>query len=82
MLIFNLGPQYIVWDKSATIHFKRPGIGTVRARFHISEERISEIRQQAEQGGRVEPLFTTQVLDESGEVIAEVEKLLYVRKKS
>jgi len=27
----NLGQDYIVWDKSATIRFKRPGRGTVTA---------------------------------------------------
>src|SRR3974377_770071 len=31
MLIENLGPEYIVWDKSAGIRFRRPGRGTVRA---------------------------------------------------
>src|SRR3954471_228439 len=33
MLIENLGRDYIVWDKSATIRFRRPGKGTVVAKF-------------------------------------------------
>jgi Domain of unknown function (DUF4442) len=83
MLILSnhLGPDYIVWDKAATIRFKRPGKGMVKAIFNIPEARISEIRVQAEEG-RVEPQFQAQVTDADGNVIAEVDKLLYVRKKN
>jgi acyl-coenzyme A thioesterase PaaI-like protein len=74
-----LGRGYIVWDKAATIRFRRPGRGTVRATFHLPQERIDEIRAAADAGEKVEPTFTVNVLDEQGEVVAEVEKLLYVR---
>lgn len=33
MLIENLGKDYVVWDKSASIRFKKPGRGTVSARL-------------------------------------------------
>jgi uncharacterized protein DUF4442 len=82
MLINNLGPDYIVWDKAATIRFKKPGKGTMRAMFHLPEERIAEIRSQADANGKVEPTFTVQVTDGDGNVVAEVEKLLYVRRKT
>lgn len=81
MLIELLGPGYVVWDKSASIRFRRPGRGTVRARFEIPRERVEEIRRAADAGGKVEPVFTAQVRDEGGEVVAEVEKLLQVRKR-
>lgn len=81
MLIEHLGPDYIVWDKAATIRFKKPGRGVVRASFHILEERIREIRAQADQLGKIEPQFQAVVTDSEGTVIAEVDKLLYVRKK-
>jgi hypothetical protein len=44
MLINNLGPDYIVWDKAATIRFKRPGKGTMKACFRLPEERVGGIR--------------------------------------
>jgi acyl-coenzyme A thioesterase PaaI-like protein len=81
MLIENLGRQYIVWDKAASIRFKRPGTGTVRAAFHLSRERIDEIRAAADRQAKVEPEFKVDVVDDSGNVIAEVTKLLYVRRK-
>ena len=37
MLIHLLGPDYVVWDKAATIRFKRPGRTTLVARFVIDE---------------------------------------------
>ena len=76
-----LGRGYIVWDKAATIRFRRPGRGTVRATFHIPPERIAEIRAAADAQGKIEPTFEVAVLDDAGEIVAEVEKLLYVRKK-
>ena len=81
ILIEHLGPRYIVWDKAAAIRFKKPGLGVVKASFHIPEERVREIRAQADAQGKVEPQFQAVVTDTQGNVIAEVDKLLYVRKK-
>jgi acyl-coenzyme A thioesterase PaaI-like protein len=81
ILIEALGRDYIVWDKAATIRFRRPGRGTVRATFHIPPERVEEIRAAADAQGKVEPTFQAEIVDERGEVVAEVEKLLYVRRK-
>lgn len=81
MLIENLGRDYIVWDKSATIRFRKPGKGKMRASFRLSEEQIESIRQQLQSQEKVEPTFTVQVTDEAGELVAEVQKLLHVRKK-
>src|SRR5947209_13761497 len=82
MLIENLGPGYIVWDKAATIRFKKPGKGLVRAQFRLSAERVEEIRAQADTQGKIEPQFQVAVTDLEGNVIAEVDKVLYVRKKN
>ena len=81
MLLERLGPGYVVWDKSATIRFRRPGRGTVRARFEVPQARVDEIRQAADADGRVEPVFTAQITDGQGEVVAEVEKRLSVRRR-
>jgi hypothetical protein len=81
ILIEHLGPGYVVWDKAATIRFRRPGRGTVRARFHLAEEEIERVRRAADEEGRTEPVYRVAVLDEAGEVVAEVEKTLHVRKQ-
>jgi acyl-coenzyme A thioesterase PaaI-like protein len=81
ILLEALGSGYVVWDKAATIRFRRPGRGLVKATFHIPQERIDEIRAMADAEGKVEPTFQADVVDEQGKVVAEVEKLLYVRRK-
>jgi acyl-coenzyme A thioesterase PaaI-like protein len=82
MLIENLGPRYIVWDKAASIRFLRPGRGRVFAKFRLSGDMVDEIRRQANNGKSVEPEFAVQVVNEEGSVVAEVRKTLYVRKKN
>jgi len=81
MLIENLGKDYIVWDKAASVRFKRPGRGTVSASFRLSAPQIDEIKQALNSQEKIERTFTVEVKDESGNVIAEVEKLLHIRKK-
>ncbi|MEO8502492.1 MAG: DUF4442 domain-containing protein [Acidobacteriota bacterium] len=79
ILAERLGPGYVVWDKAATIRFLRPGRGRVTARFEIEPERVDAIRRQVERDGKCEPAFDARVLDQAGLVVAEVDKLLYVR---
>lgn len=81
MLIEQLGPQYIVWDKSAQIRFKRPGRGRVRASFQLAAEHVAAIKSQADELEKFEPHFTVEVFDEANELVAEVDKVLSVRRK-
>jgi hypothetical protein len=81
MLIEILGRNYVVWDKAATIRYRRPAKGTVRAEFRLTVEQIEEVRRAAETQAKVEPVFMVQIKDRGGEVVAEVERTLHVRKK-
>jgi acyl-coenzyme A thioesterase PaaI-like protein len=81
MLMANLGREYIVWDKAASIRYKKPGKGTVRAEFRLSDVQIEEIREKLKTLPKYEPIFSVEVKDEAGVVIAVVEKVLHVRKK-
>ena len=81
MLIENLGPEYIVWDKSATIRFKKPGRGTVSANFRLSDGQLQEIKEALKTQEKIERAFLVEVRDESGNVITEVQKQLHVRRK-
>jgi Domain of unknown function (DUF4442) len=81
MLLHHLGDDYIIWDKSATIRYRKPGRGTVRAEFRLTDAQISDIREKANTLPKYEPVFPVEVKDEQGAVIAEVERLIYIRKK-
>ena len=81
MLIKILGPGYVVWDKAATIRFKKPGRSTLFARFSIPEEEISEIRRRLETEASVDRVYSVDLADSEGVVHASVEKTIYVRRK-
>ena len=44
MLIQTLGPGYVVWDKAASIRFRRPGRATLHARFTLDDAELDAIR--------------------------------------
>jgi Domain of unknown function (DUF4442) len=81
MLIKILGPEYVVWDKTATIRFKKPGRGTLYARFVIAEEEIGLIRRTLETEHSIDRVYTVQLTDAEGLVHAEVDKTVYIRRK-
>jgi acyl-coenzyme A thioesterase PaaI-like protein len=81
MLMDNLGPGYIVWDKAASIRFRKPGKGRVKAEFRLLEEQLDDIRTKLLTQEKYEPTFAVQVKDETGEVVAEVQKVLHIRRK-
>ena len=82
MLIKNLGSDYIVWDKAATIQFKKPGKSTVTAEFNLTQEVIDEIKANVEVNTKMDKVFKVEIKDEEGKLIAEVDKVLYIRKKN
>lgn len=81
ILMKNLGKDYIVWDKSADIQFKQPGKGKLTAHFNISKEEMAKIKAAADNNYKTEPHFKVEVKDEQGNVVAEVDKVVYVRRK-
>lgn len=81
MLIQLLGKNYIVWDKSAEIRFLKPGRETVTAVIRISEQEISEIIEAVNDHGKVERVHTIEWKDSTGEVIAVIDQLIYIRSK-
>jgi len=82
MVATNLGSEYVVWDKAASIRYKKPGKGRVRAEFRLSEERLAEIREALEENGRHDARFVVEVKDDEGGVVAEVERVIYCATKA
>jgi len=81
MLMRSLGERYVVWDRAARVEFLKPGRGTVRAELRITEEDVAKARAGTADGRKHEPVFTVEVRDAEGDVVARVEKTLYVRLK-
>jgi acyl-coenzyme A thioesterase PaaI-like protein len=81
MLIKRLGPGYIVWDKAATIRFKRPGRSTLTATFRLEQAEVDAVRAAADEHGKVERTYLVDLVDAEGTVHASFEKLLSIRRK-
>jgi Uncharacterized protein, possibly involved in aromatic compounds catabolism len=81
MLMNILGKQYIVWDKAASIRFRKPGRATLFADFNLSSEEIDEIKFLAETSKSVDRIYNVELKDKEGLVHARIEKTLYVAKK-
>lgn len=81
LLIRRLGSEYVVWDKSATIDFVRPGTGTVRATIRVTDAEVDAIRAATRDGEKHLPEWTLRIVDEDEETVATVVKKLYVRRK-
>jgi acyl-coenzyme A thioesterase PaaI-like protein len=81
LMMKNLGPEYVVWDKQGTVRFLKPARGTVTARFHLPEERVAEARAATASGDKFEPVFRVDIVDAEGVTVADVEKTLHIRKR-
>lgn len=82
MLSRNIGPDYIVWDRSAQIEFVRPGRGRVTAVFELTPGMIDAVLEATANGEKHQPTWPVEVRDASGDVVARVLKTLYVRRKT
>jgi acyl-coenzyme A thioesterase PaaI-like protein len=79
ILMENLGKDYIVWDKAASIEFLKPGTGRVTARFHIPAEELDALKTELAKVRKLDRIYQCEVKDEAGVVVAKMTKTLYIR---
>lgn len=78
ILVRRLGRGYIVWDKSASIRYLKPGKTDCFARFEIQDEELTTLKSEVDEKGRIDWVRLIEIRDRNGVVIAEVEKTLYI----
>ncbi|HJV48473.1 MAG TPA: DUF4442 domain-containing protein [Geothrix sp.] len=78
MLMRNLGPDYVIWDKAAAIRFRKPGRGPLFASFHLDEAELAEIRRLLQDQPKIDRNYLVQLQDERGVIHAEVEKVIHI----
>ena len=81
MLIKALGRGYVVWDRSATIHYKKPAKATLYADITLDEEEVETIRKELEDKDNIDRFYCIYLTDKDGTVHATVERVLYIGKK-
>jgi Domain of unknown function (DUF4442) len=82
MLLQILGSDFVVWDKSASIRFRKPGRSTLYMRYELTDDDLVGIRADVAANGQTERTFTGQWVDEQGVVHAEIERLCYIADKA
>lgn len=78
MLIHRLGPDYVVWDKAASIRFRKPGRSTLRATFRVDEAELAEIRRLLQEQPKVDRSYHVGLVDGEGVIHAEVDKVIHI----
>jgi len=82
MLMAALGDGYIVWDKAASIRYRKPGFSTLYADFVLSEEEVSSIRQAMLETPELERTYLVELKDAHGVVHTIVERTVYIAEKN
>ncbi len=81
LLAVHLGPDYIVWDKAASIRYRRPGREALTAEFTLADSEIAAVREQVARCGSCDRTFSTAFVDRQGTIHAEIDKTVYVASK-
>ena len=81
MLIHLLGRDYIVWDKAASIRFRKPGRTTLFATFRLDDDELDAIRDATASGAPVDRTYNVDLADGEGVVHASVQKVIYIKRK-
>ena len=80
MLIKRLGPEYIVWDKSANIRFMKPGRTTLTARFSLDDQEIQAIKSELSVAKSIDRIYPVDLVDHQGVVHASASKTIFIKK--
>ena len=81
-LMHVLGDQYVVWDKAATVRFRRPGTAHLYIRFLITDDLLEQIHQRLAIENEIDVAIETDWVDRTGKVYANVIKTIYIAPKS
>lgn len=82
MLYHVLGRDFVVWDKAASIRFRKPGRTTLYTRYELTDELIANIRADVAANGQTERVLPIDWIDANGVVHAQIERTVYIADKA
>lgn len=82
MLMAALGDGVIVWDKAASIRYKKPGYNTLYADFSLDPDEVADIRKSLQQSPELDRTYLVELKDEHGTVHTVVERTVYIADKN
>ncbi|MEM6643559.1 MAG: DUF4442 domain-containing protein [Bacteroidota bacterium] len=80
-LVQILGKDYIVWDKSSLVKFKRPGTDDAFVTFRFEEQEIANLKARVDSEKEVDIRKIVEIKSRDGLVYCEIEKVIYVAEK-
>ncbi|RHX78113.1 PaaI family thioesterase [Leptospira yasudae] len=81
MLKENLGENYILWDIQGGIQYLKATSKDVFAEFKILPEDLIGIQETCDQKKKIHFKVEIPILEANGELVAKVDKTIYIRKK-
>src|SRR5574343_457390 len=82
MLMAALGNGVIVWDKAASIRYRKPGYTTLYADFVLDDAEVEEIRRLLDENHELDRTYTVELKDKHGTVHTVVERTVYIADKN
>lgn len=82
MLMAALGDGYIVWDKAASIRYRKPGLSTLYADFVLDGAEVAAIKDALAEHPELERTYLVELKDKHGVVHAVVERTVYIAEKN
>jgi len=76
-----LGKDHIVWDKSGSIRYKKPGRSTLYAECSLSDSQVAAMKKRLQSNTSIDLNFEIELVDERSVVHAVVEKTVYAARK-
>ncbi|TVZ55120.1 acyl-coenzyme A thioesterase PaaI-like protein [Lutibacter sp. Hel_I_33_5] len=81
-LLNILDRNYVVWDKEATIKFKRPAFETCYVDFMFTEEEITQLKKEVADKKEIDLVKNIYITNKDKTIVfAEVSKTIYVADK-
>jgi hypothetical protein len=82
LLMAALGKDFIVWDKAASIRYRKPGFSTLCADFIVEKAEVAAIRAALAECPELDRTYRVELKDSRGVVHAVVERTVYVAHKN
>lgn len=80
-LIQILGKDYVVWDKSSMVKFKRPASSDAYAVFAFTDDEINQLKADISEKKEVDLVKPVLLTSKDGKLFCEIEKVIYVADK-
>ncbi|PWF24196.1 PaaI family thioesterase [Corticimicrobacter populi] len=78
LLMLRLGRDVIIWDKQASIRFRRPAYQALYAEFAVRDSEVEDIRSALDRDQETTRTYSVDLIDGQGAVYATVERTLYI----